>query len=149
MKKEETVKGICDKCGGNGHIITRDKDTGAKTCQNCYRADTSRHEPCFWCKRVKQVFLRTKYSAALCTICYNTMRRHFLYLYAPCADCGKYKEVYGFTRDTGLPLCSVCSKKQRRCVECGQQKPIKARGLCRTCYQRQLHEKKKAANPAS
>lgn len=144
------MKDICDKCGGNEQIIiTRNKETGAKTCQTCYRKDKSRHEPCFLCKEVAQVFLRTKYGNALCAICYSTMRRHFTYLHARCAACGQFKEVFGFTRDTGEPLCFDCRQKQRQCVECEQQKPIKARGLCQTCYRRQLRQNKKAAQPAA
>lgn len=149
QKEGGTVKDTCDKCGENGHIITRDKETNAKTCQNCYRQDKTRHEPCFWCGKTAQVFLRTQHDAALCAVCYNTMRRHFTYLRARCATCGQFKEVFGFTRDTGQPLCFACCKKRRVCVECGRQNPIKARGLCHACYQRQLRQKKKAYQPAS
>ncbi len=52
--------------------------------------------------------LRTKYGNALCLMCYKAIKHWFTYAYGKCARCGKHKEVYGFTNDTGLPLCYRC-----------------------------------------
>ncbi len=113
--------------------------------------DESRHETCIWCNRKRPVALRTKYVNSLCMSCLNTMRRHFTYLWARCAGCHNYKEVYGFTRETGEPLCCKCKKWPMRADCPHHDRPIYSRGCCHTCYRRlrrQQAKKKKAGQPA-
>lgn len=109
--------------------------------------DESRHETCIWCKRARPVNSRTKYDNALCLVCCNAIRHHLTYLHARCADCGEYKEVYGFTRDTGGSLCYRCRKKTRVADCPHHDRPVYASGRCHTCYRRwrrQQAKKKKA-----
>lgn len=145
------MKGICDKCGDIGPIISRDQN-GVGTCKNCYCHDESRHEICIWCNRKRPIALRTKYGNALCMVCLNTIRRHFTYLWARCAGCHEYKEVYGFTRDTGEPLCCKCKRRppQANCQH--PDRPVYSLGCCHTCYRRwrrQQAKNKKADQPAA
>lgn len=131
------MKGICDKCGQLKQLInTSNGKTKNNICITCYRHDESRHEICLWCSRKRQVALRTKYGRALCMVCLNTIRRHFTYLWAVCAKCGQFKEVRGFTKDTGAPLCCKCHKWPRQDDCPHSDKPVYARGRCYTCYRR-------------
>ena len=149
----------CGRCGAVRDPVTRDPG-GGPVCANCFTKDPANQEVCRRCERRRPVSVRTP-SGPLCASCRPIPEmtcaicgrvgpceiarttgapwcRACQQRWAPCANCGRFRQVRGGGADG--PLCATCTRPDRSfwkvCPACGERVKL-TEGPCIRCALRQ------------
>ena len=99
------MEGICYLCSKKGQVH-KGRKSGKLICFNCYRMihhyDSSTHEQCSECGKIKQVVTRDIDGKAICPSCYRKNK------IGRCISCGTVKIIEANKQ------CSRCYRKNRR-----------------------------------
>lgn len=126
----EVVVPPCASCEKR-RVLRFTNGEGARICQMCKARATAL--PCSRCGKTAPVNARDA-DGAICRNCYGSdPARH-----EACTVCGRARRVANRGPD-GKPFCESCySRPKRKCVRCGDTRPVKANTtagpVCSSCY---------------
>ncbi len=108
------MRGVCQGCLQERNV-KRNRMSKKLLCEGCFRKDTSKHEKCSVCGKMRSVKVRTEDRKPVCTSCYEHSRYYGHGLATAnrvCVRCQKFRRV-GMRTEKG-PVCVLCRRKEMR-----------------------------------